>query len=187
MPPISLMGSNVQDPSDRGTRHRWRFRNDCGEPIFDFYISTGPQSFWEIEFPWGDSGNPPDIRRVTLRESGFVDYTWEFDDEINVKIKFEPPISPGSEFELEIEFDDAFEPDEYIEFIPTNSNQVVLEGDNPTETSEPNSGIREVIESIPKIGSALDSLGIPKSKMKANFTFDQKTQKYRLSTLTPTE
>ena len=175
-----LEGPTPLDPSEDGTKHKWKFKNDMGEPICDFYISTWPRSFLEIEWPWGETGNPPDIKKVTLRSNHHKNTIWSFDDEIDVKIKFKPCLLLGEEFEIEVEFDKPFEPKEYILFSPTDMNQTVIEGDNRAEPSEPDSGTKELIDGILRLNDLQKQLNTPESKLKAELIYDEKSQKYRL-------
>ena len=177
---VNLTGPTPLDASEDGKKHKWRFRNDTGEPIWDFFISTWPRSFLEIEWPWGETGNPPDIRRVTLKtEMG--DVAWSFNDEITVKIEFEPPLLSNEEFEIEVEFDKPFEIKEYILFSPTDINQFVIEGDNRAEPSEADNGTKELLESVSQLGNLQKQLNAPESDLKATLTFDKKAQKHKLS------
>jgi hypothetical protein len=138
-------------------------------------------SLFEIEWPWGESGNPPDIRKVTIREEGFEDAGKEYDDETECKATLDPPIENGKTFELEFEFDDPFEPKEYIEIIPTDANGVTIEDDSATETAEPNTGTRELIEGIGAVIKTLSMLEIPPTQVKAALRLNKKTQAYHLS------
>jgi hypothetical protein len=178
---VNLAGPETLNPSDKGTTKKWKFKNDTGERIYDFIFATGPVSFLEIEWPWGETGNPPDMRKVTVREDGFEDASKEYDDEIECKATLDPPIEKGKEFELEFEFDDPFEPKEYIEIIPTDKNGVTIEDDSSTETDEPNTGTQEVIEGLGAIVKTLAQLNIPETKIQSAFRLNEKTQTYMLS------
>ena len=155
---VDLDGPVTLNPSDIGTRKKWSFRNACDQPIYDFYIATGPTSFLEIEFPWGSTGNPPDLRRFTLREEGFEAGSKSFDDVTEGKATLDPPIDPGKVFEIELEFDDPFEPEEYVQIVPTDANGATIEGDNRTETQEPNTGAAELLETLGKVAGTLKQL-----------------------------
>jgi len=178
---VDLTGPVTLNPSDRGTTKKWKFKNETGEPIFDFIFATGPVSFLEIEWPWGESGNPPDMRKVTVREEGFEDGSKDYDDETECKATLDPPIEKGKEFELEFEFDDPFEPKEYLEIIPTDANGVTIEDDSSTQTDEPNTGTRDLLEGVGSVIKTVGQLNVPETKIHAAFRFNKKTQCYSLS------
>jgi len=164
-----MAGPKTLNPSDLGTTKKWKFKNDTGEPIFDFYIATGPKSFLEIEFPWGESGNPPDLRRFTIRESGFDTASKSFDDVTEGKATLDPPIAPGKEFEIELQFDDPFEPEEYVQLIPTDGAGTTIEDGDETETAEPNTGIQEILKALEAAAGALGQLRVPSKDLEAAF------------------
>jgi len=178
-----MSGAVTLNPSDSGTKKKWKFKNDTGEPIFDFFIKTGPISFLEIEWPWGDTGNPPDLRKFTIREDGFEDGSKSFDDVVEGKATIDPPVENGKEFEIELEFDDPFEPLEYVQITPTDKHGVTIEDDNRTETEEPNTGTQELIDGVGKVIKTLGSLDVQTSDLKANFAYNKLDQKYVLSML----
>ena len=178
---VNLAGPVTLNPSDSGTKKKWKFKNNTGEPIYDFFFATGPKSILEIELPWGESGNPPDMRKVTVREEGFEDASKKYDDETEGKATLDPPIEAGKEFELEFEFDDPFEPKEYIEITPTDKNGTTIEDDSQTETDEPNTGMQEAVEVL---GSALKTFARysgSEPNIESSFRFSPKTQTYVLS------
>lgn len=178
---VPLTGPVTLNPSDVGTKKKWKFRNDTGEPIYDFFLKTGPESFLEIELPWGESGNPPDMRKFTIREEGFEDGSKEFDDETEGKATLDPPVDPGKEFEIEMEFDDPFEPKEYLQIIPTDGNGVTIEDDDQTETAEPNTGVGELLDAVGKAVGALGQLNLKLDKDAAALKFDKKKNRYVLT------
>lgn len=178
---VDLTGGAVLDPTDHGTTKKWKFKNSTGEPIFDFYLATGPRSFLEIEWPWGESGNPPDIRKFTIREDGFEDASKEFDDVVEGKATLDPPIDPGKEFELEFEFDDPFEPVEYLEIVPTDRNGATIENADETETAEPNTGTGELLKGIGTILQGVSQLNLKTEDVKTALRFEKESQKYVLS------
>ena len=171
---VDMDGPVTLNPSDIGTRKKWSFRNSCSQPIFDFYIMTGPESFLEIEFPWGDTGNPPDLRRFTIREEGFEDGSKSFDDVTRGKATLDPPIDAGKVFEIELEFDVPFEPKEYVQIVPTDANGATIENDTRTETQEPNTGAAELLETIGKVAGSLSQLRVDPKEMEPSLRFDQK-------------
>jgi len=176
---VDMSGPVTLNPSDLGTKKKWKLKNNTKEPIHDLYFKTGPKSLFEIEFPWGDTGNPPDVRKVTVKEEGFDDGSKEFDDETEGKLTMDPPIGPGCEFELVFEFDDNFEPKEYIELIPTDAEGVTIEDDTSTTTEEPNTGAKELLEGIGKALGALKSMNVKTPE--GMLAFDKKKQVYVLA------
>lgn len=178
---ISLTGPETQNPSDGGRKKKWKFRNHTGEPIHDFILRTGPVSFLEIEWPWGTTGNPPDIRKFTIREAGFTDGSKEFDDVVEGKATLDPPIQDGKRFEIEMEFDSPFEPQEYFEIIPTDANGVTIEKDSPTETAEPNTGTEDALDAAGKIIDAVSKMDAEVEESFASLRFDKERGKYVLA------
>ncbi len=178
---VNLAGPVTLNPSDKGTKKKWKFKNNTGERIYDFFFATGPKSILEIEFPWGDSGNPPDMRKVTVREEGFEDASKKYDDETEGKATLDPPIENGKEFELEFEFDDPFEPKEYIEITPTDKNGTTIEDDSETETDEPNSGMQEAVEVLGSAFKTIARFNAPETKIQSSLRLNPKTQTYVLS------
>lgn len=111
---------------------RFSFANVTKESMHDLTISTYSEGYSVslilLEITLED---PPDIRKVTVSKTDAdgattVVSTYDGGDTTQVDLQLDPPVEDDEEFTVDIEFDEAFVPGEWLEFSPSGEGGVGL-------------------------------------------------------------
>lgn len=127
---VSVDNANI--PKGK-TKIKFRFTNLTDEPICDLAVTTHSDAYYLsliiLEIPFWDA---PDILKITVKgEDGTVvgeaDFTQQTEPGTTAAdLKLNPCIPANDEFDIILEFDQVFEPGDWIEFSPSDSDGAAI-------------------------------------------------------------
>lgn len=128
-----------EDPS----RWTFRFKNDTGDKICDFFLSTN-----------FTGGNVPELKSLIVRSpdgaTTYTNTTWA-DEPNKGHVKLDTCIPKGEEFKMVLECNDYFEEDERLEISPTDSDGGVISSGKPAPMPEETDPLKVLLEILKQL------------------------------------